>query len=56
MEQKLKDQLNKSPLKKSFIASQLDIHQSVLSMCLRGDRHLSPEKEAKLKELLKMVS
>lgn len=56
MEQVLKDKVNNSPLKKSFIAKELKIHQSVLSMCLKGDRSLPPEKEAKLKELLKLVS
>lgn len=56
MEAKLIKQINESPLKKKFLAKHIDVHQSVLSMCIAGERSLPPDKEEKLKELLKMVS
>lgn len=56
MNEELKSQINKSPLKKKFIAKQIGVHPGVLSMCLKGERHLDTDKEEKLKEVLKMVS
>lgn len=56
MNDNLKSQVNKSPLKKKFIAQQIGIHPGVLSMCLKGDRFLNPDKEKQLKELLEKVS
>lgn len=56
MNDNLKSQVNKSPLKKKFIAQQIGIHPGVLSMCLKGERFLDTDKEEKLREVLKKVS
>lgn len=52
----LKKQVNESPLKKKFLAKELGIAQSSFSQVLKGEMFLDPEKEIKLKHLLKMVS
>lgn len=52
MNKDLKNKINQSPLKKRYIATQIGINPSVLSMCIKGDRFLSPDKEEKLKSLL----
>lgn len=52
----LKEEINNSPLKKKYIAQQIGVNPTVLSLCIRGDRTLSPDREQKLKELLKKVS
>lgn len=56
MNDTLKRDIESSGLKKKFIAKQLSIHPTILSMCIRGDRFLNPDKEKQLKELLEKVS
>lgn len=48
----LKQQIEKSGLKKKYIAKCLGVQQSVISMVLKGDRFLPPDKETKLMQLL----
>lgn len=52
MEENIIRLIEKSGLKKAYIAKQIDVSNSMFSMILRGDRSLTPEKEAKLKSLL----
>lgn len=49
------DKINKSGLKKNYLASLLDIKPSMLSMAINGSRFLKPEKEQQLKDLVKHV-
>ena len=56
MNESLKKEIHNSGLKKKYIAEQLNIHPTILSMCIRGDRFLNQEKEKQLKELLEKVS
>lgn len=56
MNNDLKQKVHNSPLKKKFIAQRIGVSPSVLSMCLKGERHLDTDKEAKLKEVLNIAS
>jgi predicted XRE-type DNA-binding protein len=52
MESKLKERISNCKVKKKFISEVIGVNQSVFSMCIKGDRHLSPEQETKLKNFL----
>lgn len=54
MNNNLKQQVHNSPLKKKYIAEKIGVVPTVLSMCLKGERHLNPVQEEKLKELLRI--
>lgn len=55
MNQNLKEKVHNSPLKKKYIAEKIGVVPTVLSMCLKGERHLSTHQEEKLKKLLEVV-
>mgnify|MGYP006374771963 CR=1 FL=1 len=48
----LRAKIDAKGLKISWLAKQIDVHQPVLSMYLRGKRTISEDKEKKLKEIL----
>lgn len=50
-----KEKVKASGFKYNYLAAQIDVHPQYFSMVMRGERNLSLEKEAKLKELLKDV-
>lgn len=50
-----KQRVKLSGFKYKHLATQLDVHPQYFSMVMRGERNLSLEKEAKLKELVKHV-
>jgi hypothetical protein len=56
MNESLIKEIHNSGLKKKYIAKQLSIHPTMLSLCIRGDRFLNPDKEKQLKELLEKAS
>lgn len=56
MNNDLKQKIHNSPLKKKFIAEHIGVNPTVLSMCLKGERHLDTDKEDKLKKLLEKTS
>lgn len=50
-----KEKVKISGFKYNHLATQLKIHPQYFSMVMRGERNLSTEKEAQLKEILKDV-
>jgi len=56
MEESLRKDIDNSPLKKKYIAKHIGVNPTVFSLCLKGERHLNPDKEKQLKDLLKKVS
>lgn len=50
-----KEKVKASGFKYNHLASQIDVHPQYFSMVMRGERNLSLDKEAKLKEILKDV-
>jgi hypothetical protein len=50
-----KEKVKASGFKYNHLAAQIGVHAQYFSMVMRGERSLSLEKEAKLKEILKDV-
>lgn len=50
-----KEKVKASGFKYNHLAAQINVHPQYFSMVMRGERSLSLEKEAKLKEILKDV-
>jgi len=47
-----KERIKEKGIKIVWLADKIGVSQPFLSMCLNGDRNLSPDMEEKLKELL----
>lgn len=50
-----REKVKASGFKYNHLAAQINVHPQYFSMVMRGERSLSLEKEAKLKEILKDV-
>lgn len=55
MDSKLKERITRCKFKKKHLAEIINVNQSVFSMCIKGDRHLSADQESKLKLFLDKV-
>lgn len=51
----LKEKVKASGYKYNHLASKLGVHPQYFSMVMRGERNLSTDREASLKEILKDV-
>lgn len=49
----LKNKIEASGFKKSYLAQQIGVQANYFYMCLKGTRSLSLDKEKKLREILK---